>query len=116
MLNTAQLVGAVEYTDCISAEEQDHHHKCPVYNIKQSDCMVPVMLELWAMLSTPLLPSLLGPLWPEVVIPGRVLSRGQIVWHLHWVQTSDMLNRITWNRFVWSFNCKQTNNWIISYT
>ena len=36
------------------------------------------MLELWGMQSTPLLPSLLGPLWPGVEAPDRVLSMGQI--------------------------------------
>ena len=30
------------------------------------------------MQSTPSLPSLPGPLWPRVVAPDRVLSRGQI--------------------------------------
>ena len=36
------------------------------------------MLELWAMQSTPSLPSLPGPLWPGVVALDRVLSMGQI--------------------------------------
>ena len=36
------------------------------------------MLELWGMQSTPSLPLLPGPLWPEVVAPIRVLSMGQI--------------------------------------
>ena len=39
----AQSVGAVEY-------------ECPGYDARQSDGEVPVMLELWGMLSTPLLP------------------------------------------------------------
>ena len=30
------------------------------------------MLELWGMRSTPLLPSLPGPLWPGVVVPNEV--------------------------------------------
>ena len=46
--------------------------------IRQSDGKVPVMLELWGMQSTPLLPLLPGPLWPGVVAPDRVLSMGQI--------------------------------------
>ena len=50
----------------------------PVYDTKQSDCEVPVMLELWGMQTTPSLPSLPGPFWPEVVVPDRVLSIGQI--------------------------------------
>ena len=37
------------------------------------------MLELWGIRSTPSLLSLPGPLWPGVVVPGRVLSMGQIV-------------------------------------
>ena len=36
------------------------------------------MPELWEMRSTPSLPSIPGPLWPGVVAPDRVLSRGQI--------------------------------------
>ena len=38
----------------------------------------PVMLEIWGMWGTSLLPSLLGPLWLGVVAPDRVLSMGQI--------------------------------------
>ena len=36
------------------------------------------MPELWEMWSTPLLPSLPGPLLPVVVTPDRVLSMDQI--------------------------------------
>ena len=36
------------------------------------------MLVLWGMWSTPLLPSLLGPLYPGLVTPNRVISMGQI--------------------------------------
>ena len=36
------------------------------------------MLELCGMRSTPLLPSIPGPLWPGVVAPDRVLSMAQI--------------------------------------
>ena len=36
------------------------------------------MLELWVMRSTPSLFSLSIPLWPGVVAPERVLSKGQI--------------------------------------
>ena len=53
-------------------------HDCPGYDTKQSDGEVPVMLELWEMRNTPSLPSLPGPLWPEVVAPDRVLPMGQI--------------------------------------
>ena len=36
------------------------------------------MLELWGMQRTHSLPSLPGPLWPEVIAPDLVLSMGQI--------------------------------------
>ena len=58
----AQLAGAVEYTDCISAEGEDFPYKCPGYDTKQFDGEVPVMLVLWRMQSTPSLPLLPGPL------------------------------------------------------
>ena len=61
----AQSAGAVEYTDCTSG-----------YDTKQSDGEVLVMLKLWGMQSTPLLPSLPCPLWPGVVAPDRALSIG----------------------------------------
>ena len=47
----AQLAGAVEYTDYISAEGYDPPNKCLIYDTKQSDGEVPVMLELWGMLN-----------------------------------------------------------------
>ena len=62
------------------------------YDTKQSDDMVPVMLDLWGMQSTPSLLSLPGPLWPKVVAPNRVLSMGQI--ELNCIL---MLNWIAWN-------------------
>ena len=68
----ALLAGAVEYTDCISA---DTANECPTYDIKQSDGEASVMLDLWGMRSSPSLPSLPGPLWIEVVAPNRVLSK-----------------------------------------
>ena len=46
-------------------------NKCPGYDNKQSYGEVPVMLELRGMRSTPLLPSLPGPLWPGVVAPDK---------------------------------------------
>ena len=55
--------------DCISAEEENSSNECPLYDTKQSDGEAPVMLELWEMQSTPLLPSLPGPLWPGVIAP-----------------------------------------------
>ena len=48
------------------------------YDSKKSDGEAPVMLELWGMRSTPLLPSLPGSLWLEVVARDRVLCIGQI--------------------------------------
>ena len=57
-----QLVGAVEYTDCISAEGYNSFNKCPGYDTKQSDGQASVNLELWGMLGTPSLPSHPGPL------------------------------------------------------
>ena len=46
--------------------------------MKQSDSDAQVMLELWRIQSTFLLPLLPGPLWPGVIAPDRVLSMGQI--------------------------------------
>ena len=95
----AQLTGVLEYTDCISAEGQDSSNKSPENGAKQSDGELPVMLELWGMHSTPSLPLLPGSLWLWVVAPDRVLSMGQI--ELNCVL---MLNWITWNRTVLTFN------------
>ena len=73
----SQLAEAVEYTDRNSAEGLDSPpNECPVYDTKQSDGEVPVMLELWGIQSTPSLPSLPGPLWPGLVAPDRALSMG----------------------------------------
>ena len=70
-IDKAQSVGAVEYTDCFSAEEKEPPNECPDYDTKQSDGEVRVMLELWGMRSTPLLASLPSPLWPGVVAPDK---------------------------------------------
>ena len=43
-------------------------NECPGYDSKQSDSEAPVMLELWGRWSTPLFPSLPGPLWPRMVV------------------------------------------------
>ena len=92
-------LGAVEYTDCISAEEKDSPNKCPVYNTKQSDSEVRVMMALWNMRSTPLLPWLPGPLRPGVVASDRVLYIGQIELSANkWL----ILNWIVKKRTVWS--------------
>ena len=62
----AQSVGAVEYSNCFSAEGLDPTYEWPGYDTKQSDGELAVMLELWGIRNIPSLPSLLGPLWPEV--------------------------------------------------
>ena len=50
----------------------------PWYDAKQSDCVVPVMLEPWGMLSTPSLELLPGALCLGVEAPDTVPSMGQI--------------------------------------
>ena len=70
-------------------------NKYPGYDTKQSDGEVPMMLELWGMKSTPLLPLLPGPLLPGVVAPDRVPSMGQIELNCILMQ-----NWIVWNRTV----------------
>ena len=67
--------GAVEYTDCSSAEGSPPNES-PAYDTKQSDGEVPVMLGLWGMRSTLSLLLLPGPLWSGVVAPDRALSMG----------------------------------------
>ena len=67
----ALLAGAVEYTNCFSAEGKTTPNECPGHDTKQSDGAVPAMLELWGMRSTPLLPSLPGPLYPGLVAPDK---------------------------------------------
>ena len=44
----ALSAGAVEYTDCFSADGlySPIHHRCPGYDTKQSDGDIPAMLEL----------------------------------------------------------------------
>ena len=48
----AYLAGAVEYTNCISAEGEDPLNECPGYNIKTFDGEAPAM-KIWGMWSTP---------------------------------------------------------------
>ena len=50
---TAQSVGVVEYTDCISVEEYAPSPQFGVLDIKQSDDGAPVMLELWGIAKYP---------------------------------------------------------------
>ena len=66
-----------------------------VLDMTLSDGEAPVMLEVWGLLSTPLLSLLPGLLWPRGVAPDRVLSMGEI--ELNCVL---MLNWIVWNRTV----------------
>ena len=65
----AQSAGAVEYTNCTSAEGvKPSSNECPGNDTKQSDGKVPVMLGVWEYTKcVPLLPSFLDPLWPRVV-------------------------------------------------
>ena len=81
---SAQLGRAVEYTNCVAAEGSDPlPNVYPIYDTKQSDGEVLVMLELWGKQSISLLPSLPGPIWPGLVAPDRVLSMG-------WVELFDI--------------------------
>ena len=48
------------------------------YDIKQSVDEASVLLELWGIRSSPLLPSLPGQYWPGVVALYTVLCMGQI--------------------------------------
>ena len=68
------------------------HNECSGYYTKQSVGEVQVMLELWGMWSTLLLPSFPGPLWHEAVEPDGHRSMGQIE-----------LNWIVWNRTVYIY-------------
>ena len=76
-LGIAQSAGAIEYTDCTSAEGYNPTpSESPGYDTKRSDGEVPVILKLWGMQSTSLLPSLPFPLWSRVVAPDRALFMG----------------------------------------
>ena len=75
---------------------------CPGYDTKQSDDEVPVMLELWEMRNTPLLPLLPGPLWLGVVAPDKGpiygLNRTNGIFMLNLIV---WLNWIAWNKCFW---------------
>ena len=105
----AHSVRAEEYPEYISAEGQVSIplNECPRYDTKQSDGVAPVMLVLWGIRSTPLLPSHPGPILPGVLASDSVLSVGQI--EVIDIQTVHMLN---WNRSVLTFNCVSTKNCI----
>ena len=92
IIEIAQLAGALEYTNCTSAEgERPSPQRVSWYDTKQSDGEVPVMFELWGMRSTLLLPSLPGSLWPGVVAP----DKGPI-YRLNRINGIFMLNWIVW--------------------
>ena len=91
-----------------------------LYDTKQSDGEVPVILELLWMQSTSSLPSIPSPLLPGGVAPDRFPSIGEIeqncVLMLTWIawnrtvfvfdfETVFMLNWIVRNRIVLTFNC-----------
>ena len=84
-----------------------------IYDTKQSDGEVPVMLELWRMQSTSSLPLLPSSLRLRVVAPDRVLSesnRTKLCTYakqncLKW-NCFGMLNWIVWNRIVLTLNCE----------
>ena len=70
-----------------------------VLDMTQSDGEGSVMLELWGMGSTPLLPLLPDPLWPHMVAPDKSpiygLNRTNGVLMLNWIV---WLNWIAWNK------------------
>ena len=64
----AQSAEAAEYTDSISSKRgKPLPNECPGYDTKQSDGKVPIILVFGGIQSTPLLPSVSGPLWAGVV-------------------------------------------------
>ena len=52
--------------------------ECPENDIKQSDGVVTLMLELWDMRSTHSLPSVPGSFWPGVEVSDKILSMVEI--------------------------------------
>ena len=71
-MNPNQSAWAVEYTDCIS--ETSKTLPTSVLDMIVNNGKAPVMLALWEICNTSLLPSLPGPLEPGVVAPDKVLS------------------------------------------
>ena len=71
-MEAIQVVGTVEYADCHSAQGvKPHPNEYPAYDLKHGDVEVR-FLELKGMWSIPLLPLLLGQLWPEVIVHNKV--------------------------------------------
>ena len=83
---TTKLAGAVEYTNCISAEIEDSFQRVQIWNwiILWRDSR----LGIWGILSTSSLPSLLGSFWPGVVAPD-IYGPNRAGWHSYFVQTND---------------------------
>ena len=75
----AQSTGAVEYTDCTSTEGKTPPQRVSWYDTKQSDG------EVLGMRSTPLLPSLPGPLKPRVVSWVYCFLHLNSVFMLNWI-------------------------------
>ena len=73
-----RLPSRTELHRCRGIEPPTTTNECPGYDIKQSDCEVLIILEIWRIRITPSLPSLPGLLWPRMVAPNRVLSMGQV--------------------------------------
>ena len=65
-------------TSSLQRGKNPRNNECPVYDSKQSDGEVSVMLELWRMQIAPSLPSLPSPLWPGVIAPETAQAMGQI--------------------------------------
>ena len=74
----ALSAGSVECTDSFSLKGHDSPNECQRYDSKQSDGEAPVMLEVWGIQSTPLLPSFSGLLRLGVVASDRAPFMGQI--------------------------------------
>ena len=63
---SSRLVWGLQNTPTVSLQNgKTLHNECPGYHTKQPDGEIPVMLELWGMQSTPLLPSLPDAIWVE---------------------------------------------------
>ena len=58
---TAQSAAVAEYTNASLQRGKTPYNDYPEYDTKQTDDEAPLMLELWRMQGTALLPSLLGP-------------------------------------------------------
>ena len=79
----SQSAGAVEYTDCFSAEGNPHN-ECPGFDTKQSDGEVQIILELWGMRSNTSLLSSPDLLWLGVVAPDKGPMYGSNRTKLNW--------------------------------